>query len=387
MKRENRLESGFTLLEVLLATAIAMSVVAAVVALLNPARGVFRTEPETAELQQRLRTGVETLSHDLVNAGAGAYIGEGAGTLLKQFAPILPFRRGRDADIDDGAGVFRNDAITILYVAPTAIQASLKADMASPSSGIVIDAGPGCPRDDRSGVLDPLCGVTADVTKAALFDGTGAVDAIAVTSADEATASIGFQHPLQPLLSKAYLGKSSHHVTRIVEISSHVYYLNASTRQLMHSDGFAAVTPVLDNVGGLEFEYFGEASPPAFLHPGKDLSVTYGPSPPPLESRQVPFAPGENCLWLVSDGTRVSRLAPLDAAGGLVRLTSSQLTDGPWCPDDANDRRYDADLFRIRQVRVRLRLRSGSVTENTRTAVPDLSVSFDVSPRNLNLGR
>jgi hypothetical protein len=64
-----------------------------------------------------------------------------------------------------------------------------------------------------------------------------------------------------------------------------------------------------------------------------------------------------------------------------LRLTASQLTDGPWCPDDINANRYDADLLRVRKVRVTVRVASGN------DSVPDRSVRFDVSPRNLNFGR
>jgi hypothetical protein len=92
----------------------------------------------------------------------------------------------------------------------------------------------------------------------------------------------------------------------------------------------------------------------------------------------------------------------------LVPLTAANLTDGPWCPDPGNSNRYDADLLRIRKVRVTLRVQtgnralrgSGSLAEggdalfkNAGTGVslartvPDRAIRFDVSPRNLNLGR
>ena len=44
----------------------------------------------------------------------------------------------------------------------------------------------------------------------------------------------------------------------------------------------------------------------------------------------------------------------------LVMLTAAQLTDGPWCPDAASANRYDADLLRIRKVRVTIRLQTGN---------------------------
>jgi hypothetical protein len=64
--------------------------------------------------------------------------------------------------------------------------------------------------------------------------------------------------------------------------------------------------------------------------------------------------------------------------------------------------RYDADLHRVRQIRVSFRVqtgvaalrgpagvlfnRAGTSAISTRL-VPDQAVQFDVTPRNLNLGR
>ena len=382
MNSRRRLEAGFTLVEALVATTIIVSLTAGVLSVLNPARGVFKTQPEVADMQQRLRTGVDALTRDLLSAGAGAYSGAGTGSLAGYFAPIMPFRRGLDSALDDGVGVFKSDAITIVYVPSTAVQTTVRSDMPSASSQVVIDAAPGCPKDARTGLVDPLCGFKANTTKAAMFDGTGAFDTLSITSADEAAQSLEFQHSQQSALSKAYLGSASNHLSKIVEISSHVYYLNTATHQLMHYDGFSTVTPVLDNVAGLDFEYYGDPSPPVFMRPGQDQTVTYGPAPPELGITQAPFPPGENCTWQMSGGERVTRLASLGSAGGgLVRLTAPQLTDGPWCPDDVNVNRYDADLLRVRKVRITLRVTSGN------DSVPARSVRVDISPRNLNLGR
>jgi hypothetical protein len=380
VKSHQRPEAGFTLVEALVATTIIVVVTAGVLSALNPASGVFKTQPDLVDMQQRLRTGVDALTRDLVGAGVGPYSGSATDSLARYFAPIMPFRRGLDSAIDDGVGVFKSDAITIFYVPSTGAQATVRADMPTASSQVLIDTAPGCPKDARTGLVDPVCGFKANATKAAAFDGTGAFDTLSITSADEAAQALDFQHPQQSGLSKAYLGAASNHVSRIVEISIHVYYLNTATHQLMHYDGFSTVTPVLDNIAGLDFEYYGDPSPPSFARPGKDQTVTYGPSPPKPGVTQAPFPPGENCTWQMSGGGQVTRMASLGSAG-LVKLTASQFTDGPWCPDDVNTNRYDADLLRIRKVRATLRVKSGN------DSVPDRSVRFDVSPRNLNLGR
>jgi hypothetical protein len=199
----------------------------------------------------------------------------------------------------------------------------------------------------------------------------------------------------------------------ITQVAAHTYYLKSdiatNTFQLMHYDGASTDTPIVDNVVKLQFSYYGDPQPPALL-PGAVLTsktgpwVTYGPKPPALGVNNAAdaWAAGENCTFMVSNGQTVSRLPVLAANEGEILLTQAQLTDGPWCPDGARADRFDADLLRIRKVRVNLRVqaalaslrgptgvfftRGGTSTSSTRY-VPDQEVKFDVTPRNLNLGR
>ena len=85
-----RQEDGFTLIELLMSTAIMMTVTAGVFTVMNPSGGIFQAQPEMADVQQRLRVGVDTLKHDLVMAGAGAYTGSQSGSLNGFFAPVQP---------------------------------------------------------------------------------------------------------------------------------------------------------------------------------------------------------------------------------------------------------------------------------------------------------
>jgi hypothetical protein len=86
----------------------------------------------------------------------------------------------------------------------------------------------------------------------------------------------------------------------------------------------------------------------------------------------------------------------------LVKLSATQLTDGPFCPDNANANRWDADLLRIRKIGVTLRVQTavaalrgpagvlftrGGTSRGGTKWVPDQELHFDISPRNLNLGR
>jgi prepilin-type N-terminal cleavage/methylation domain-containing protein len=400
MTAKMRSPAGFTLLEVLISTVIVLTVTAAVFSVLDPARGMFQVQPEMADIQQRLRVGVDALTHDLAMAGAGAYVGPQSGGLIGHFAPILPFRQGRMAAYDDGPGVFRPGAITIMYVPSTAAQTTIHGGMTAAASTIAVNAEPGCPLEGAS--VDPLCGFSPDTTNVLVYDTTGSFDTFVVTSADAAGGQLTLQHTLQGS-SHAYPDRA-----RIVEAVRHVYYFDAANQQLMHYDGLSTATAVLDNVVGLDFEYYGEPRVPAFRLPGRDQTVTYGPAPPAPGVTQSPWAAGENCTWQMSAGQQVARLEPLGAAGavGLVRLTSAQLTDGPWCPDPGSANRYDADLLRIRKVRVTLRLQTGNAAlrgslatgnaalfvnpgtaRNAARTVSDQAIRFDVSPRNMNLGR
>jgi hypothetical protein len=82
-------------------------------------------------------------------------------------------------------------------------------------------------------------------------------------------------------------------------------------------------------------------------------------------------------------------------------LPPEVLTDGPWFPDEMSADRVDVDLWRIRRVRVRVRLQAsapfraaaggpflnrGTATEVSRT-VPDRELQFDVALRNASAAR
>ncbi len=290
-------------------------------------------------------------------------------------------------------GSFNASAVTILYVPSTASQTTIRLPLTDPSRAD-LDSGPGCP------LADAVCGFRPGAA-AAVYDGTGAFDVFAVISADAAGA-LGLQQMQRGGGAKLYATGA-----KIVEVVRHSYFLDAPGRQLMRYDGLASANVVLENVVGLDFEYYADPAPPALAHPGVDQSVSYGPAPPAPHVSQAPWPPGENCAWRMVGGEQAPRLALLGPSGeGLVRLTAAELTDGPWCPDAASDNRYDADLFRIRTVRVAIRLQTGNAwlraslasgrgalfanpgtARNAARMVPDQSIRFDVTPRNMNLGR
>jgi hypothetical protein len=160
---------------------------------------------------------------------------------------------------------------------------------------------------------------------------------------------------------------------------------------------------------GLSFEYFGVSDPPR-LRPGSAsafqpwLQTSYGPPPPALgvDDPATTWGPGENCAFVVVGGMQVPRLATLAATDQIVPLVPSLLVDGPWCPDASAPHRFDADLLRIRRVRMRVRAeaapaamrgsagalfaRSGGPSP-AMTLTPDHEAVLDATPRNLSAGR
>src|SRR4029079_3015243 len=130
------------------------------------------------------------------------------------------------------------------------------------------------------------------------------------------------------------------------------------------------------------------------------LSTSYGPVPPPIGEARGAWPAGENCTFTVVDGNHSARVGMLNASDqGLVALTPAMLADGPWCPDEAAPNRFDADLLRVRRVRVTVRVQSsvamlrgaagmlfrkGGTSRSPDQLVPDLEAQFDVAPRNLD---
>jgi hypothetical protein len=234
-------------------------------------------------------------------------------------------------------------------------------------------------------VAEPLCRFKVGTT-ALVFDASGAHDTFRITGIVNAPAAL--QHANQPF-SGRYGPDSA--VAQVVAVT---YWLktdpSTATSRLMRYDGYQSDLPVVDGVTGLHFEYFGDPSPPVL---NRELTLitgpwtSYGPKPPApgVDDPRDNWPAGENCLFSLDPaGLSIPRPelhAFGTAAAPLVRLDASSLSDGPWCPDAAAPGRIDADLLRVRKIRVTVKVRSDDQAISVR------QVSFDVSPRNLNFGR
>jgi prepilin-type N-terminal cleavage/methylation domain-containing protein len=388
-------QDGFTLPELLISVVIMMVTTASVFSLLSPSTGASKAQPEVSDMQQRLRVAVDTVTKDLLMAGAGTYSGSAVGTLGNYFAAVLPYRLG--AIGEDPPGTFKSDTVTLLYVPTTAAQTTIRDPMPPQSSETKVNAEPGCP------LGDDLCGFTIGMTTL-IFDESGTWDDMVITEV---------QAPALHLQKRAAnFSKRYEAGSYISELAVHTYYLktlvDSDTFQLMHYDGWQTDAPVVDNVVGLRFEYFGEPQPPilrkALTEPVGPWT-TYGPRPPALgvDAPDDDYPAGENCIFKVEGGLHVPRLATLSSGTNtLAPLDQSILTDGPWCPSSAAPNRFDADLLRIRKVRMTVRLQAADKSLRGPTGplfvrggtgraadrfVPDQEVAVDIAPRNLNLGR
>ena len=395
-------EGGFTMIEMLIATFIMVVVTAGIFSLINPAQGSYQAQPQVSDMQQRLRVAVDAIQRDLIMAGAGTYSGSAQGTLGSFFAPILPHSVGTlvpgDPDNPDPT------AITIMYVPPTSSQTSLSTSMPNESAELKVKAQSGCPEDQE------LCGFKQGM-RVLIYDATGAYDVFTVTQVQDD--ALHLQHRDDKFTTEYDIG------AYITEIESHTYYLNADERRLYHYDGYQTNLPIVDNVVGLRFEYFGEAAPALLRKPVTDTVgpwTTYGPKPPALATDVASndYGAGENCAFQVVGGNHAPRMADwtAGAAGGpLVPIPYAELSNGPWCPGMTNDKgaelpnRFDVDMLRVRKIRVTVRVQVGDETMRGANPagqtlfvnpgkaadgaryIPDQEIRFEVTPRNLNIGR
>ena len=359
MSREER---GFTLVEVLVACAILASAFMVLLRVIADGQRIARAQSEAADLRQRVRVAADMLQRDLLMAGAGTMHGATAGPLSNLIPAVLPMRTGaRRADPELS---FFDDRITILYVDAGAGAAALALDMVTPDVDVPLDpTALGCP---SSG----LCGFEPG-TRALIVRTENVGDGYGTFSVSGLSAGLTHGPPDLPL-SQAYPRAD----TQVLPIHQRVYYLDAPTHRLMMYDGYQTDVALAENIVALKFEYFADPWPASVPRPPAGLdNCVYAAGVPPVP--------------LLTDYGATTP-APVGAA---------QLTDGPSC--GLAPHRFDGDLLRIRRIRVTIRAQasdrlvraSGPDYANAGLspggigAVPDLEVTFDVTPRNLQSTR
>ena len=385
---------GFTLAELLIAGTLVLLLMAGLAAVVDPSHATASAQAAATDVRLRLRAASEAIAAELHGAGSGPASGV-YGRPLGGFTPaVLPRRLGSRGD---PPGVALPDALTVIATAGVATAVQLAAVFV-PAAGVAqIAASPGCPSGDSA------CGVRVGLS-VVIVDERGQWDLFTVATVTGA--SLGL------LPRGAISGRPFPAGSLLIPVDVVCFFLRRGTAeeglQLMTGDGDQWELPLVDHLTGLTFDLLGDPRPPRLGSAGgpSPSAATYGPNPPPLgdDTLTDDWPAGENCTFLAVAGGQSSRLPALSAGAGtnLVPLPASMLTDGPWCPDGSAANRYDADLLRVRAVRVtiqaeatsgaargadtRLFLHPGSSHDRSGVA-SDQKVVIDVVPRALQAGR
>lgn len=382
---------GFSLVELLLALAITLAIGGSVLLVLTPMAGATQIQPEVADLEQRARVLADTLHRHLSTAGGRAPLLTNTPAAAFVLPGVLPYRIGRRGA--DPPGTFAADRVTILRVDDRGPQSTLSTPLPAASGVGDVELTGACPVGDLS------CGFRAGMA-VLVWDESAAWDLYSVTAVVGARLSL--QHNT-PDSAKVYRAGAA-----IAAVSLRTFFvrdeLTSGTPQLLQYDGAGgADVPVLNHVVRMRVELQGEANPPAIVAgaAGTPAHATYGIVPPAPSQQPTAYPAGENCVFTRSaDGEPISRLSAISAPDTLVPLDAAVLTDGPWCPDDAAPGRFDADLLRVRAVRIVARLQAavaalrgpagplftrGGTARGSRF-VPDREVRFTVTVRGMAAG-
>lgn len=369
---------GFTVVELLVSAAIVLSVMGVALVVLAQGRDSLERDGTGIESAQRLRAGLEVLTHDVGLAGAGPEA-DSWSLSLAHAAPAVELLRPTGVGAADGE---RFQALRVISAPRDAAHGRL-ADSGGSGAALRLAPPPECP-------ALPACGFQAGMT-VIVYDGSGAFDLATVSAVDPALASIA----VDPPVGRVYPGGAI-----VSEVGVSMFEVDVaadgSGRLMRRTTG--AAQPMVDAVVAFTVAALGEATPPS---PGRGprSPPTYGPVPPlpGIDDPRDPWAAGENCtMTRDADGAPLARLPALAGSGALIALGPAQLDDGPWCPASGGGV-YDADLFRLRRLDLRLRVESAAARLRgpasalfTRgghgrptTWVPDLELRVSVTLPNL----
>ncbi len=247
MMNLDRSARGFTLVELLVATALLTTFLCALMALVTAGESIARVQPDAADLQQRARIAVQAIGQDIVLAGAGLDRGGQAGPLAQFFPAMVP-------SIDGG--------VTVWYVAGPAAQAALAATAGLGDTQLVLQGAGVCP------LTQPACAF-APSTTAILFDAGGCHD---VARIDQVTTSALQLHA--PLNGCTYAAGAA-----VAQGQVRTYRVDPVARQLIRRDESTGLSlPVLDGVESMRVDYFDQVSASA---------VPVDPAAAPLRIRRA----------------------------------------------------------------------------------------------------
>jgi hypothetical protein len=222
-------QQGYTVVELLIASAVMMSVLAVVTTVLHDGLIGVPVLEEAGDLHQRTRVAADAIASAVRDAAAGGRIG----SLADHVAAVLPRR------VDAGPTAAVADVLTVLSVPPHGAISHLVAPLDPGTSTALIEAVNDCP------MLVTACGFNAN-TRAMVFDDNGQS---AIVSVD----AIG---PGMLTISDLSGGRSGSFApgAHVAEVTTVTFHLDAASRQLRRLVG-AATFPLADNTTALRFEY------------------------------------------------------------------------------------------------------------------------------------
>lgn len=215
-------ESGFSLLELLVASAMAVLVVGGMLLIFDSVRDVHRDQSQLIDAQMTARIALEQMQRDIQLAGIG---------LLGLMSPLPVIEPRPDGGIDVR---YNSDNLT----------ARLSANMSGPSAQLVVD--------DATGFQAGM--------QVVVYDGTGAFDLVTLSGVS------GNSLAHVSTLTKAYQVVDGAAVKRIETISYRLQSVNGVfwlQRQLNND----TPQPVALNVRSMTITYFDDASPPVAFTP------------------------------------------------------------------------------------------------------------------------
>lgn len=319
--------SGLTLVELLVALMLTLAVVGVVGSALPPVFDQVRAVPEAVDLHQRARGAADMVRAAIMSAGAGAALIADGG-LVRRVPAVLPRRL-----LSDPPGAAWADRLSVLSVPALAPQAPLDAPLGIGDTVVRLAWHPSCG-------VDGSCGFR----RGDLAIVTGADGAMALA---EVVAVAGRSLTLGTAVDQA-VGLPAD----VAQVRTTTLMADAARRQVRRIDDLAPSQPAVEEVVSMRVRYYGSPAPP-----------------------RHPVVPGvDTCAVAANGAPRLGLLGPVP--GPPVELTVAQFLDGPWCGQGAWQ--FDADLLRVRSVRVTLRLQAGSPStrgrDPLRFAVPGTSV-------------
>jgi type II secretory pathway pseudopilin PulG len=231
---------GFSLVETLVAMAIVTVAMGGVLAALEAAYRRFGSESDLMDLEQRSRVAAEALYQGLAPAAA--------------IYPSEPFSGTRDV-----TGTFRTDAVTLVALSDGPSQTTIAGPIPSRAGPVTLADSRRCP----SGV--PACGFEPGDT-VVIFDRAG-FDPFEVESVEPGALSLVHLAPDGPGIHETGSG--------IAEAVVRSFFVDqdraTGARRLVRQDAAGVVTPIVDGVAGVAFDYVGADGAPVRLVDGAGL--------------------------------------------------------------------------------------------------------------------